>query len=85
MCDPKIIEKIDNGKAMVVSKVASLVWLAIVFTAMIIAFTTTKIQAINNTRRLTCIEKKYEAVDEIYFNLRHLFEENDWTWIDKKE
>ena len=86
MCKQEIIQKIDNGEAIVISKIRLYVWLLVIFAGIIVAFTTTKLQAMSNAKRVTKIENTTcNQTDEMYFNLKHLFEVNGWVWIEKKE
>jgi len=85
MCDPKIIKKIDNGDAIVISKVRLYIWMISLIIAITAAFTTVKLQAANNADKICVIEKKVEPMNEIQFNLRKLCEHFEIKYTEIKE
>ena len=85
MCKQEVIDKINNGQAIVISKVRLYIWIATLLIAITIAFTTVKLQAISNTERLCQIENKTAKVQEIQFNLKKLCEHFDIKYTEIKE
>lgn len=72
MCKPELIEKIDNGEAVVISKVKVYITIFLILAGVIVAFTTTKLQAINNEKRICVIEQKLSKMDKVDFNVKNI-------------
>jgi hypothetical protein len=85
MCDPKIIEKIDNGQAIVFTKARLYIWIITLIVAFTVTITTVKLQAQNNTERICKIEEELKPMKEIQFNLKKLCEHFEIQYTEIKE
>ncbi len=88
MCSNEKLLLAKTDKAFVFRKrsfyISMSITLVVILTGITVSFTTVKLKSLELDRRLCAVENEVEYIDEIYYNLQHLFSENKWKWIGNK-
>ncbi len=82
MCNPKIIEKIDKGEAIIFTKLRFYLTLFVIFATVISSFALMKYKIDENSRKIDKFHEKIKGIDEIRYNLKSLCEKSGVKYIE---